>query len=189
MLGNVANLDDDLSLLREPLEHIAERSVQTLKKMLTEALSPRYSSGNTPVLAAPAVSPRFRTPRTAEEAGKQRTEEREKRRAGRSAIEHSPLEHSPRDHAATFNDRAILKSSTPRGGRGGPLGITTSGERLTLFPAKMHANLNDLQIQNGQRFVNDSLAGNGQKERESEPEKERDFVNENQNHWCRLMDV
>jgi hypothetical protein len=187
MLGNVADLGDDLSLLREPLEEIAERSAQKPKRMLTKALSPQYASGNTPLLAASGVSPRFGMP-TAEEAEKQKTEKGEKRRARPSALEHSPLA-----HVATFNDRDTLQRitpTTPRGAR--PPGFTASGEKLPLFPAKTHATLNNSRSQNVKRFVNGqvpSLAGNGQRERERAPEKERDFDNENKKHWCRLMDV
>ena len=65
----------------------------------------------------PAVSPRFRMPRTAEEAWKQKTEASLKRRARRSALEHSPLEHSPPAHAATFID--TLQPTTPTGALGG----------------------------------------------------------------------
>ena len=107
----------------------------TLRDLL---LPSNVNSGKVPV-----VSPRFRMPRTAEEAWKQKTEASLKRRARRSALEHSPLEHSPPAHAATFND--TLLPTTPRGGQGrkvtpGALspGVTESQSSTTYPTARFH---------------------------------------------------
>jgi hypothetical protein len=82
----------------------------------------------------PAVSPRFRMPRTAEEAWKQKTEASLKRRARRSALEHSPLEHSPPAHAATFNH--TLQPTTPRGAKS--LGISCIRIEIQHHPDGTH---------------------------------------------------
>lgn len=72
----------------------------------------------------PALSPRFRMPRTAEEAWSQKTEARLKRRARRSA-----LENSPPASATTLNE--ALQPTTPRGGVDGRRG--GAGSRNSAF--------------------------------------------------------